>query len=54
VKAVGGTAIGVATDEAECLRADAWKRDRLARAGADWVIPNFLRLDELLGRLFSN
>jgi phosphoglycolate phosphatase len=54
VKAVGGTAIGVATDEAECLRADAWKRDRLARAGADWIIPNFLRGDELLGRLFSN
>jgi phosphoglycolate phosphatase-like HAD superfamily hydrolase len=54
VKAVGGTAIGVATDEAECLRADAWKRDRLARAGADLIIPNYLRGDELLGRLFSN
>jgi phosphoglycolate phosphatase-like HAD superfamily hydrolase len=53
VKAVGGAAVGVATDEAECLRVEPWKRDRLARAGADWIIPNYLRLEELLGRLFS-
>jgi phosphoglycolate phosphatase-like HAD superfamily hydrolase len=52
VKAVGGAAVGVATDERACLRVDAWKRDRLARAGADWIIPNYLRLDELLDRLF--
>ncbi len=53
VKAVGGAAVGVATDEAECVRVEPWKRDRLARAGADWIIPNYLRLPELLGRLFS-
>jgi len=52
VKGVGGMAVGVATDEAECLQVDAWKRDRLARAGADLIIPNYLHLEELFGRLF--
>ena len=52
VKGVGGMAVGVATDEADCLQVDAWKRDRLARAGADLIIPNYLHLEELLGRLF--
>jgi phosphoglycolate phosphatase len=42
VKRAGGFAIGMATDEPECLRIDEWKRDRLLAAGADRIIPNFL------------
>lgn len=42
VKRAGGFAIGMATDEPECLRIDEWKRDRLLAAGADKIIPNFL------------
>jgi phosphoglycolate phosphatase-like HAD superfamily hydrolase len=53
VKGVGGVAIGVATDEGACLRVDAWKRDRLVKAGADCIIPNYLQWDQLAGRLFS-
>jgi len=42
VKAAGGTAIAVATDEAgRSGRPDPWKRDRLIGAGADLVIPDF-------------
>lgn len=53
VKAVGGVAVGVATDEPECLRVDEWKRQRLISAGADYIIPNYLCLDELERLLFS-
>ena len=42
VKAVGGTAVAVASDEAgRSGRPDAWKRDRLIGAGADLVIPDY-------------
>ncbi len=47
VKAVGGVAVGVATDEPECRKVDEWKRKRLISAGADYIIPNYLCLDEL-------
>jgi len=41
-KAVGGIAVAVATDEAgRSGRCDAWKRERLIGAGADFVIPDF-------------
>jgi phosphoglycolate phosphatase-like HAD superfamily hydrolase len=53
VKGVGGVAIGVATDESACLCVDAWKRDRLIRAGADGIIPNYLHWEDYAGRLFS-
>ena len=53
VKGVGGVAIGVATDERECLHVDAWKRDRLALAGADGIVPNYLHWDTLAERLFA-
>jgi phosphoglycolate phosphatase len=53
VKGVGGVAIGVATDEGACLRVDAWKRDRLAKAGADGILPNYLQWEAYAGRLFS-
>lgn len=54
VKKVGGVAVGVATAEPECRTIDGWKRERLVRAGADFVIPNFLALDELTNRLFDS
>ncbi|MGD0776625.1 MAG: HAD family hydrolase [Candidatus Solibacter sp.] len=53
VKQVGGFAVGVATDEFQCDRVEAWKRDRLAAAGADCIIANFDCLDELQRRLFG-
>ena len=53
VKQVGGIAVGVATDEPECQRVDEWKRKRLAGVGADFIVPNFLAHDELMGALFG-
>ena len=42
-KAVGSTAVGVATDEESgCLAVDAKKRGWLIAAGADYIIPNYL------------
>lgn len=52
VKGVGGVAIGVATDEGACLRVDSWKRERLAKAGADGIVPNYLQWDDMARRLF--
>ncbi|MFL6464024.1 MAG: HAD family hydrolase [Bryobacteraceae bacterium] len=53
VKKMGGTAIGVATAEPDCLHTDEWKRERLIKAGADFIIPNYLELDNLLGTAFG-
>jgi phosphoglycolate phosphatase len=53
VKEVGGVAVGVATAEPECAAVDPWKRNRLASVGADFIIPNFLCHDELMGALFG-
>jgi phosphoglycolate phosphatase len=52
VKLVGGTAVGVASQEPECQVVDAWKRQRLIGAGADFIVPNFLAHAELLDTLF--
>lgn len=52
VKSVGGVAVGVATDERECLVIDDWKRNRLAGVGADYIVPNYLGLDQLSRHLF--
>lgn len=49
--AVGGVAIGVATNEAQRQGIDAWKRQRLIQAGADLIIPDFRESDQLLGYL---
>lgn len=54
VKKVGGIAVGVATAEPACLTVDAWKRQRLLNVGADFITPNYLALDALLGALFSS
>lgn len=53
VKDVGGTAVGLATNEPECLVVDEWKRKRLIGVGADFIVPNFLPREELLGKLFG-
>jgi len=54
VKAVGGIAVGVATDEGECLVVDEWKRNRLAGAGADYIVPNYLNQAKLLERIIAS
>lgn len=55
VKAVGGTAVAVASDEAgRSGKPDAWKRDRLIGVGADVVIPDFRESDALLAYLFPS
>jgi len=53
VKTVGGIAVGVATDEGECLVVDSWKRNRLVGAGADYIVPNYLNQVELLGMILK-
>ncbi|MBI2421238.1 MAG: HAD family hydrolase [Candidatus Hydrogenedentes bacterium] len=53
VKAVGGIALGVASDE---LRGHGWdhsKTARLTKAGADILIPDFTHADELVAFLFA-
>ncbi|MBK9170784.1 MAG: HAD family hydrolase [Bryobacterales bacterium] len=54
VKEVGGTAVGIATQEPECREIDAWKRQRLAGVGADYIVPNFEDAAGLLEVLFAN
>lgn len=53
VKRVGGVAVGVASDEPDCLRVDEWKRQRLVGAGADYIVPNYLDLEGLCQVLFA-
>lgn len=53
VKSVGGVAVGVATDEPDCIKVDEWKRNRLAGVGADYIVPNYLCLDALQAKLFG-
>lgn len=55
VKAAGGVAVAVASDEAgRSGKPDAWKRDRLIGVGADLVVPDFREKDALLGYLFHS
>jgi len=53
VKAVGGTAVGVASNESARCGIDEWKRERLIRAGADAIIPDYRNLRELEAYLFD-
>ncbi|MCI0641680.1 MAG: HAD family hydrolase [Gemmataceae bacterium] len=48
VKRVGGVAIAVASDEVKRRGINAWKRDRLVRAGADLVIGDYRQQEELV------
>jgi phosphoglycolate phosphatase len=52
-KAVGGIAVGLATDEAERQGVDEWKRRRLIAAGADLIVPDFSRHQVLVAHLFE-
>ena len=51
VKAVGGIAVGAATDEERREGVDAWKRNRLIVAGADIIIPDFREHERLIAYL---
>jgi len=53
IKRVGGVAVAVASDEVQRRGVNAWKRDRLIRAGADIVIPEYRQRDRLLELLFD-
>ncbi|GAB4453712.1 MAG: hypothetical protein Kow00120_23610 [Anaerolineae bacterium] len=53
-KAVGGIAVGVATNEAARAGIDAWKRGRLIEAGADIIVPDFREAARLVAYLFNN
>jgi phosphoglycolate phosphatase-like HAD superfamily hydrolase len=54
VREVGGYAVGDAADEARRTGIDAWKRERLIRAGADAVIPDYREPETLWARLFGD
>ncbi len=55
-KAVGGLAIGVASDEDHngSHEIDRAKRDQLIAAGADLIIPDYAEADTLLATVFSS
>jgi phosphoglycolate phosphatase len=48
---VGGVAVGVASEEETRTGVNAWKRERLLRAGADIIIGDYRCQNELLGML---
>jgi phosphoglycolate phosphatase-like HAD superfamily hydrolase len=54
IKRVGGVAVAVASDEENRRGVNAWKRDRLIRAGADIVIPEYRTHEVLLRYLFDS
>jgi phosphoglycolate phosphatase len=55
VKSSGGTAVAVASDEANRSgKPDQWKRNRLIGAGADLVVPDFRDYGPLLGYLWRS
>jgi phosphoglycolate phosphatase-like HAD superfamily hydrolase len=49
---VGGFALGVASDEANPGSLDAWKRQRLLKAGADIIVRDYENIGELMSYLF--
>ena len=52
-KRVGGVAVGVASDEARREGVDEWKRERLIRAGADVIVPDFREHRKLVSYLWG-
>ena len=53
VKKAGGVAVGVASAEPECLAVDGWKRERLIQVGADYIVPNYLEVEQLTRTIFG-
>ncbi len=53
IKRVGGVAVAVASEEAARQGINAWKRERLARAGADIVIADYRLVDDVMRLLFD-
>jgi len=53
-KAVGGIAVGVATDEVNRKGVNAWKRERLIQGGADLIIPDFREHEQLMTYLIAS
>jgi phosphoglycolate phosphatase-like HAD superfamily hydrolase len=54
VREAGGVAVAVASDEVNRRGVDQWKRDRLLKAGADIVIPEYRKHEVLLDWLFAS
>lgn len=52
VCAVGGFAVGVASNESTRCGVDEWKRERLMRAGAHVIVPDYRDIAELEALLF--
>ncbi len=53
-KAVGGIAVGIASDEVNRQGINEWKRKRLIQAGADLIIPDFRQHEQLVAYLFGS
>jgi len=51
-KEAGGTAVGVASNEVTRRGIDGWKRERLIRAGADVIVPDYTNVPALMSLLF--
>jgi phosphoglycolate phosphatase-like HAD superfamily hydrolase len=49
----GGLAVGLATDEPDCLAINEWKSARLQNAGAQVIVPNFLDPEQLLATILT-
>ena len=52
IREAGGFAVGVPTNEAERCGIDEWKRERLIRAGANMIIPDYRNVPEIENILF--
>lgn len=52
-KAVGGIAVGVASDEVRKKGINEWKRNRLIGAGADIIVPEFREQEKLVAYLWN-
>ncbi|MER3472551.1 MAG: haloacid dehalogenase [Armatimonadota bacterium] len=52
-KAVGGIAVGVASDEVRKEGINEWKRNRLIGAGADIIVPEFRKQEKLVAYLWN-
>lgn len=52
VKSAGGLAVGVASDEVRRAGINQWKRNRLINAGADIIIPDYRKTQDIIDYLF--